>query len=218
MIDENDKRLAIHRQWMAELRHMDNLKTSEEKRQYIEQSGFIDRHLQVSRELEELREEDMDEEGKQRSRQLRAFSDLSQEERFALAGKLLERSDRSTDGYRALRKLYPDAPEVMLRTLVYHWYLDLPDQLLRLLAQIEVSLRDPQPWIHDVLIMEVIDYLYKVLQVMALLPHTKSTVIEDLKWLKEAINSDDDKAEAVDVIQGLIDAFEGSSCPPTIED
>ena len=171
---------------------------------------------QGMKEWRETGENQTDEELRQRSRQLHRFHDLTPEERFALACALLKRPDIRADGLKALRKLYPEAPKEMLDALIYHWYLDLPGTLVSLLAQIELSLQDPLPWFHTALIMDVINYLYKVLQVKALIPYSKGDVIGDLKAIKDSV-SREDKADAIEGIQELIDVFDGSTWPPSIE-
>lgn len=68
---------------------------------------------------------------------------LSREQRWELVRSLLQRGNLRQEAKRALRQAYPNAPEAMLDTAVFHTYGDGIGAAIDWLVDLELFLREP---------------------------------------------------------------------------
>ncbi|MBC6435821.1 hypothetical protein FM036_42175 [Nostoc sp. HG1] len=70
---------------------------------------------------------------------------LSREQRWEIVKALLQRAEATTDATQAFRDAYPNALEEMLRTAVFHTYVDGVGAVLDWLVDLEFFLEKPKP-------------------------------------------------------------------------
>ena len=155
------------------------------------------------------------------TKRLDQFHKLEKEKRRELAVALLQRKDsRKTGehGYNLLRKEQPETSDVILRSVAFDIYEEIPEAIIDLLAWLELSLQDKKYGLHHGIVYDVLGHIYDWLLFDALLPCGKQKVIETLSEIKEAIKTGD-KKWAMDKITGLVDLFKGMpvSPPPFID-
>ncbi|MBN3894061.1 MAG: hypothetical protein HWQ41_01785 [Nostoc sp. NOS(2021)] len=68
---------------------------------------------------------------------------LSREQRWEIVQTLLQRSNLSNEAKQVFRQAYPYAPEEMLKTAVFHTYVDGIGAAIDWLVDLELFLREP---------------------------------------------------------------------------
>ena len=141
---------------------------------------------------------------------------LSQDQKVELALALLRRPERRSDGLKMLQQLYPKAPAEMLGTVCHHAFVDLPDGLLDLMAELELSLREPQPYFPVGIGVEALYHLYNLLQFSALLPEGKAGLEELVHQVKEWLEEGDIET-ALKRLEELEEKLSGAEPPPDFD-
>ena len=119
------------------------------------------------------------------------WQSLSADQRLELALALLRRPSPHAEGVATLRKLYPAAPEQMLDTASWHAFQELPRAVVDLLAELELSLREPEPYFYAGLGVDALYHLYNVFQFGALLPEGRAGLEELVQEVKECLQNGD---------------------------
>ncbi len=117
---------------------------------------------------------------------------LTLHQRWELIDSLLQRQDRSKQAEQAFQSAYPNAPSEMIKTAVFHVYVDGIGAALDWLASAELFLRNPEYEIDDG--THLLYHLYNWQQFKALLPGGVEGMLEALKDLKAAIADEDTQA------------------------
>jgi len=138
---------------------------------------------------------------------------LSEDEKLDLAIALAKRQNLFDLGLARMRQQYPSAPDALLQSGAYHLYAELAGAFIDVLAQLELTLRNPQHRIAEVQVFHPAYHLYNWLQLEALLPWARADFFAELKALKECLSGDDVKG-ASELLETIFQQFEGSSPPP----
>jgi len=143
-------------------------------------------------------------------------NELNPQQRRELALSLLDRSDVDVQAAKAFRRAYPTAPEEMIRTAVFHVYVDGPGAVIDWLADAELFLCDPNHKLSVGTTFHLLYHIYNWHQFRALLPIGTSEILQLLKELKET--AADGELEAVQQSVGeLEEIFEGHVNHPDFE-
>ena len=146
-------------------------------------------------------------------RQVRLATDQCVE----LALTLLRRTDMAERGITILRQIFPDAPEEPLNTGAFHLYRELPLALMQLLAEIELSLRDPARLVDHGAVWHVVYHLYNWMQLAALLPWARRDIADEVQEAIKALEGADAEF-ALRTLQKLARQLEGAVLPPSVGD
>ncbi|PZV17578.1 MAG: hypothetical protein DCF22_03465 [Leptolyngbya sp.] len=141
---------------------------------------------------------------------------LSREQRWEIVKALLQRAEAKTDATQAFRDAYPNAPEEMLRTAVFHTYVDGVGAVLDWLVDLELFLEKPNHRLDLGATFHVLYHLYNWYQFQALLPEGRAGVLERLKEMKELL-ADGDTNAILATVEELESMFEGSRNYPDFQ-
>jgi hypothetical protein len=140
-------------------------------------------------------------------------------ELWSLTESLVNREKVGEQGFEALRKLFPHAPEEMVRSGAHHAFVDGIDATLRWLAMLEEFLRDPinnglcSGWTGDMLY-----HVYNFWLFQELIPDSRADL---LKFVDEAIELLTDEKEgpesALETMRTLREILTTNVSPPYIE-
>jgi hypothetical protein len=133
---------------------------------------------------------------------------LNREQRWETVLTLLQRSNLRDEAKQALRQVYPDAPEGMLETAIFHTYVDGVRAAIDWLVDLELCLREPKREPDTGVTYHLLYHLYNWSQFSALLPEGKTGVLERLKEIKALVK--DGEIEAIlTTVEYLESMFEG---------
>lgn len=142
---------------------------------------------------------------------------MTKDECVALAISLLDRTDVAERGTAILRGGFPDAPDEAIRAAAFHLYRDLPPALIELLADIELSLREPSRLVNEGTAWHVMYHIYNWLQLAALIPWARDDIGAEVREAIAGLENADTEF-ALRVLRGLARLLEGGRFPPTIEE
>ncbi|MEH2052653.1 hypothetical protein [Nostoc sp.] len=145
----------------------------------------------------------------QQSQDANTPKQFSREQRWEIVRTLLQRSNLSNEAKQAFRQSYPNAPEEMLKTAVFHTYVDGIDAAIDWLVDLELFLHKPSHELDIGVTYHLLYHLYNWYQFNALLPDGKAGVLERLKEIKE-LASDGDIQAIIATVEELESMFEGS--------
>jgi hypothetical protein len=137
-------------------------------------------------------------------------------ERMELVNSLLSRTDRIDAARAAFRKAYPDAPQHMVDTAVFHVYVDGIDAALDWVAAAERFLRDPERGMDYGATWHAVYHLYNWLQFEALMPTGRDGILELMADLRQFLSENDPQA-ALGVVSQLEEMFGGDRSSPGFE-
>jgi hypothetical protein len=141
---------------------------------------------------------------------------LSEDERLQLALALLARPRRIDDGREALRRRYPQAPDVMIDSATHHVYIDGPGAVVDFLADAELAIRGPDHE-HDYgVTFHLLYHVYNWLQFRALLPDARRDMLTLLDQIEQAV-SEEDREFLLSSVAAFRSVLEGSRGPPDFE-
>ncbi|MEH1932405.1 MAG: hypothetical protein V7L14_01465 [Nostoc sp.] len=139
---------------------------------------------------------------------------LSREQRWEMVQTLLQRSNLSNEAKQVFRQAYPYAPEEMLKTAVFHTYVDGMEAAIDWLVDLELFLREPSHELDIGVTYHLLYHLYNWYQFSALLPDAKAGVFERLKEIKH-LASDGDIEAILATVEELESIFEGDRNYPS---
>jgi hypothetical protein len=137
----------------------------------------------------------------------------SRQERWEIVQTLLERKDLINNARAAFRQAYPNAPEEMLQTAIFHTYVDGIGAAIDWLTDLELFLREPNDGLDIGNTSHLLYHLYNWFQFNALLPESKEGVLERLKDIKDLV-SDGDLETILLSIEELESIFKGGRSYP----
>ena len=138
------------------------------------------------------------------------------EESLEIVRSLLQRSDRQSDAKQAFSQAYPNAPEEMLSTAIFHTYVDGIGAAIDWLVNLELFLRSPNKQLDMGATYHLLYHLYNWYQFYALLPDGKAGVLHRLKQIKECI-ADGETDAILSTIEELESMFKGSRNYPDFQ-
>jgi hypothetical protein len=141
---------------------------------------------------------------------------LSREQRWEIALTLLQRKNLRSEAKEAFRQAYPNAPEEMLKTAVFHTYLDGIGAAIDWLVDLELFLREPSRDLDISTTYHLLYHLYNWHQFHTLLPDGKTGVLERLKEIRELV-ADGDEAAILATVEELESMFEGGRNYPNFQ-
>ncbi|MCC5645788.1 hypothetical protein LC607_23180 [Nostoc sp. CHAB 5824] len=144
----------------------------------------------------------------QQSQDANTPKQFSREQRWEIVRTLLQRSNLSSEAKQAFRQAYPNAPEKMLKTAVFHTYVDGIEAAIDWLVDLELFLREPSHQLDIAVTYHLLYHLYNWYRFNALLPDGKAGVLERLKEIKE-LASDGDIEAIFAAVEELESMFEG---------
>ncbi|MBN3874153.1 hypothetical protein [Nostoc sp. JL33] len=144
----------------------------------------------------------------QQSQDANTLKQFSREQRWEIIRTLLQRSNLSSQAKQAFRQAYPNAPEEMLKTAVFHTYVDGIEAVIDWLVDLELFLREPSHQLDIGVTYHLLYHLYNWYQFNALLPDGKAGVLERLKEIKD-LPSDGDIKAILTAVEELESMFEG---------
>ncbi|MBD2023553.1 hypothetical protein [Leptolyngbya sp. FACHB-711] len=140
----------------------------------------------------------------------------SREKRWEIVQNLLRRSDLRDEAEQAFHRAYPNAPEEMLATAVFHTYVDGIGAAIDWLVDLEQFLAEPDRKPDISATYHLLYHLYNWYQFHELLPDGKTGVLERLKEIKELVA--DGEIEAVlATVEELESMFEGGRNYPNFQ-
>ncbi len=141
---------------------------------------------------------------------------LSREQRWEIIRTLLQRQNLSGEAKQSFQQAYPDAPEEMLETAVFHTYVDGIGAAIDWLVDLELFLREPDHKLDIGTTYHLLYHLYNWYQFHELLPDGKAGVLERLKEIKELIA--DGEVEAILItVEEIESMFKGSRNYPNFQ-
>lgn len=152
----------------------------------------------------------------QQSEDADTLKPVSREQRWEIVRTLLQRNSLSSEAKQAFRQAYPNAPEEMLKTAVFHTYIDGIGAAIDWLVALELFLREPNRELDIGATYHLLYHLYSWYQFHELLPDGKIGVLERLKEIKELVA--DGEVEAVlATVEELESMFEGGRNYPNFQ-
>ncbi len=136
-------------------------------------------------------------------------------ETWELINALVNRGDIIPAATAAFRHAYPDAPEPMIDSAVFHVFRDGVGAALEWVAATERFLRNPNERIDYGATWHVIYHLYNWQQFEAVLPIGKEGVLERLKDMELLLNEGNSEAARA-VLKQLEELFSGDVPHPKI--
>lgn len=140
---------------------------------------------------------------------------MSQAQRWELVRGLLQRDNLSNEATQALRQAYPHAPEEILKTAVFHTYIDGIGAAIDWLVDLELFLREPSHELNMGTTYHLLYHLYNWYQFRALLPDGRIGVLERLQEIKELI-ADREIDSVLAMVEELEAMFEGNREQPDV--
>ncbi|NET89984.1 MAG: hypothetical protein F6K45_18130 [Kamptonema sp. SIO1D9] len=134
---------------------------------------------------------------------------FSRKQKWEIVRTLLERDRIRNQAEKAFRTAYPNAPERMINTAVFHIYIDGIQAALDWLVDVELFLQNPKHTLSEGITFHLIYHLYNWLQFTAILSDTDEDLVEKINDVKAAIE-DDDKDAALNILEELKNKFEGN--------
>jgi hypothetical protein len=141
---------------------------------------------------------------------------LSREQRWELVQTLLQRGHLRDEAKQALRQAYPNAPEAMLETAVFHLCVDGIGAAIDWLVDLELFLREPDRKLDLGVTYHLLYHLYNWYQFSELLPDGKMGVLERLKEIKELV-ADGELEAILATVEELESMVEGSRDYPSFK-
>ena len=141
---------------------------------------------------------------------------LSREQRWEIVQSLLQRSNLEDQAKQALRCMYPEAPEEMLHTAIFHTYTDGIGAAIDWLVDLELFLREPRKELSSSATYHLLYHLYNWHQFRALLPSGKTGVRERLQEIR-ALAEDGEIEAVIETIEELQSAFKGEENYPDFQ-
>jgi hypothetical protein len=138
---------------------------------------------------------------------------LSREQRWEIVLTLLQRNNLDYEAKQAFRQAYPNVPEVMLGTAVFHTYVDGIGAAIDWLVELELFLREPSRNLDIGATYHLLYHLYNWYQFHELLPDGKTGVLERLKEIK-ALVADGEVEAILTTVEELESMFEGGRSYP----
>ena len=149
----------------------------------------------------------------QQSEDANKSKSLSREQRWEIVRTLLQRKNLSSEATEAFRRAYPNAPEEMLKTGVFHTYVDGIGAATDWLVDLELFLREPSRELDISTTYHLLYHLYNWYQFHALLPNGRAGVLERLKEIRELV-ADGEMEAILATVEELESTFEGDrNCP-----
>ena len=141
---------------------------------------------------------------------------LSREQRWEIVRTLLQRKNLSSEAVEAFRQAYANAPEEMLKTAVFHTYVDGIGAAMDWLVDLELFLREPSRDLDINATYHLLYHLYNWYQFHALLPNGRAGVLERLKEIRTLV--EDGEMEAIlATVKELESMFEGDRNYPDFQ-
>jgi len=147
---------------------------------------------------------------------LDGFSKISAEDRLELAIAHVKRDNRREAGLKALRARFPHVSKEMVDSACFHAYHELPGQFVDLLAWNELSLREGVHDTHSGIIFNCHYHFYNWATFESLAPHGKQDVVDELRNILDCMKQGDKKGARA-TVKNLIEWFEASEHPPSID-
>lgn len=138
---------------------------------------------------------------------------FSREKRWEIVQTLLHRSNLSDDANQAFRHVYPNLPEEMLKTAIFHTYVDGIGAAIDWLVDLELFLRQPDRQLDAGATYHLLYHLYNWHQFRALLPDGTIGVLERLQDIKE-LSLDGDTKAVLEIVNELESMFQGDRSYP----
>ena len=141
---------------------------------------------------------------------------LSREQCWEIVRTLLQRKNLSSEATEAFRQAYSDASEEMLKTAVFHTYVDGIGAAIDWLVDLELFLREPsrEPDINTT--YHLLYHLYNWYQFHALLPNGRAGVLERLKEIRELV-ADGEMEAILATVEELESILEGGRNYPNFQ-
>ncbi|MDX2211950.1 MAG: hypothetical protein SFY66_01555 [Oculatellaceae cyanobacterium bins.114] len=141
---------------------------------------------------------------------------LSRVQRWEIVRTLLQRENLRIEAREAFRQAYPNAPEEMLTTAVFHTCVDGIGAAIDWLVDLELFLREPSRELDMGTTYYLLYHLYNWYQFHVLLPDGRTGVLERLKEIRELIA--DGEIEAIlATVEELEAMFEGGRNNPDFQ-
>ncbi|MEM8640828.1 MAG: hypothetical protein AAGG51_18725 [Cyanobacteria bacterium P01_G01_bin.54] len=144
------------------------------------------------------------------------------EERLELANSLLSRPrpERMEKAKEQFKNCYPDAPDEMISSAVFHVYVDGILAALDWIASAEIFLQTGDDRHLDREAEHLIYHLYNYHQFKALMPVGTNQILESIKEMKEALSEEDNDLmkELIECrLDDLEEAFDCHKSRPWLE-
>lgn len=133
---------------------------------------------------------------------------MVKQETLNLVHALLQRKDVLQEAAVAFRTKYPDAPQQMIDTAVYHVFTDGIAAVMEWVAEVELFLRSPNEGLSYGKSWHVLYHIYNWHMFKSVLPVGRTGILERLEDIKTFVASGDNDA-AVDVVKQLEELFQG---------
>lgn len=131
---------------------------------------------------------------------------------------LFARADASDVAIARFRECFPGVDDEILKTLVFHLYVDGQGAMLDMLWDLEMFLRGEHKSIDYGAVFHVIYHLYNYLLIEKLMPITMQDVIDELQEAQELLKEESPDLEGVaETLERLERLVKGATFPPDIE-
>ncbi|MEP1079207.1 hypothetical protein NDI52_27750 [Leptolyngbya sp. PL-A3] len=134
---------------------------------------------------------------------------LSREQRWEIVKTLLQRDNLQDEAIQAFRQVYPNVPDEMLSTAVFHTYVDGIGAAIDWLVDLERFLQAPNRKLNLGITYHLLYHLYNWYQFSELLPDGRTGMLERLKEIKELV-ADGELESILATVEEIESMLEGS--------
>lgn len=119
------------------------------------------------------------------------ISPMTRAEKLERIARLATRDDVPDLAAKALRREFPNAPESMINTAIFHVYTDGVDAVLDWLAAAADALTEGTPLPDDGKTWHLLYHVFNWYQFRELMPHGSQELLDWIEGLEESVNEDD---------------------------
>ncbi|MEM9283809.1 MAG: hypothetical protein AAGA96_18460 [Verrucomicrobiota bacterium] len=141
---------------------------------------------------------------------------MTREEKLQKIATLATRSDVRDRAAEALRSEFPNAPEAMINTAVFHVYTDGVDAVLDWLVAAADAISEGTPLPDDGKTWHLLYHIFNWYQFRELMPHGSKELLDWAEGLEECVNEDDRDAILAHA-KGIKEILDASRPHPKIE-
>ena len=141
---------------------------------------------------------------------------MTREEKLQKIASLASATDVRERATQALRREFPNAPDAMINTAIFHVYTDGVDAVLDWLVAAAEALTEGTPLPDNGKTWHLLYHVFNWYQFRELMPHGSQELLDWIEGLEECVNEDDREA-ILEHTKGIREILDASRPHPRIE-
>lgn len=141
---------------------------------------------------------------------------MTREEKLQKIARLATADDVSEQAAKVLRREFPNAPESMINTAIFHVYTDGVDAALDWLVAASEAISEGSPLPDDGTTWHLLYHIFNWYQFRELMPEGSQGLLDWIEGLEESVKEDDREA-ILHHAKGIRDILDASRPQPKIE-